>query len=469
MAKKRSAAQQASLFKQEIPEVPEGYYSSGPNPYLRRFVEEHATPYSPETDEYRTRAFAKAVTIGNRRDPINDLHTYWSKKPYMAIRQYIAHYTGIDDVILDPFCGSGTTAIAALLEGRAVIAADLSPSATFITKHYCTPVDPSRLQEAFRELEQISGSKLNALYETRCDRCDGRAITASMVHSTIFQCSRCLEGVPLFDCIEVKGRTASGKSKKIAVCPGCYARGHIEEINVGRNKKLGVIPVEVSYECLEGCKPKRDRRAHNDSVPRKREYFRRYDVARLEKIEAEPIPYWYPRARMLNAPEDRKAWGLLWRPYHGEIARVDQLYTKRSLRALGLILHSLPAVSIEQDALRFAFSGALFNATKMYRYREKGGGPQSGNYYMPPVFREIRVWTLFEQKVKNLIRADRIWSTLPEHLDLCISTQSATHLGDIPENSIDYIFTDPPYAEKVQYGELNFLWEAWLGVTGRIV
>ena len=32
----------------------------------------------------------------------------------------------------------------------------------------------------------------------------------------------------------------------------------------------------------------------------------------------------------------------------------------------------------------------------------------------------------------------------------------------IPSNSIDYIFTDPPYAEKVQYGELNFVWEAWL-------
>ena len=30
-------------------------------------------------------------------------------------------------------------------------------------------------------------------------------------------------------------------------------------------------------------------------------------------------------------------------------------------------------------------------------------------------------------------------------------------------NSVDYVFTDPPYAEKVQYGELNFVWEAWLG------
>jgi hypothetical protein len=27
---------------------------------------------------------------------------------------------------------------------------------------------------------------------------------------------------------------------------------------------------------------------------------------------------------------------------------------------------------------------------------------------------------------------------------------------------VDYIFTDPPYSDNVQYGELNFIWEAWL-------
>ena len=35
-------------------------------------------------------------------------------------------------------------------------------------------------------------------------------------------------------------------------------------------------------------------------------------------------------------------------------------------------------------------------------------------------------------------------------------------LIEITEDSIDYIFTDPPYADNVQYGELNFIWEAWL-------
>ena len=45
-----------------------------------------------------------------------------------------------------------------------------------------------------------------------------------------------------------------------------------------------------------------------------------------------------------------------------------------------------------------------------------------------------------------------------------LSTQSATRLDAIPANTMDYIFTDPPYADNVQYGELNFVWEAWLDV-----
>src|SRR5260221_1929848 len=44
----------------------------------------------------------------------------------------------IYDFLLDPMCGSGGTALAALMEGRTAIAIDRSPAATFITKNYCT-------------------------------------------------------------------------------------------------------------------------------------------------------------------------------------------------------------------------------------------------------------------------------------------------------------------------------------------
>ena len=36
--------------------------------------------------------------------------------------------------------------------------------------------------------------------------------------------------------------------------------------------------------------------------------------------------------------------------------------------------------------------------------------------------------------------------------------------SDIPSNTIDYVFTDPPYSGRIQYGELNFLQEAILGM-----
>lgn len=44
-----------------------------------------------------------------------------------------------------------------------------------------------------------------------------------------------------------------------------------------------------------------------------------------------------------------------------------------------------------------------------------------------------------------------------------ISTASATNTT-IKEDSIDYIFTDPPFGDNIMYSELNYLWESWLKV-----
>ena len=147
--KTKQYSHQPSLINRQVPEMPEGYYSSGPNPNLRRFVEEHATPYDPATDNYNVPPFDKPITT-TKATAIYNMHTYWSKKPHDAIRQYIRHYTQPGDLVLDPFCGSGGTALAALMEGRAAIAIDLSPAATFITKNYCTPVDVDELQARLR-------------------------------------------------------------------------------------------------------------------------------------------------------------------------------------------------------------------------------------------------------------------------------------------------------------------------------
>lgn len=53
------------------------------------------------------------------------------RKRHDAIREYIRHYTNPVDLVLDPFCGSGGTALAVLMEGRKAIAIDCSPAANF--------------------------------------------------------------------------------------------------------------------------------------------------------------------------------------------------------------------------------------------------------------------------------------------------------------------------------------------------
>ena len=153
MNKQKTSVRQPTFFRHEVPHMPDGYYSSGPNPNLRKFVEEHSKPYDPETDHYTFPPFDQPITT-TKATAIYNMHTYWSKKPHDAIQQYIRHYTQPGDLVLDPFCGSGGTALAALIDGRKAIAIDLSPAATFITKNYCTPEDVDELQRAFEELQR---------------------------------------------------------------------------------------------------------------------------------------------------------------------------------------------------------------------------------------------------------------------------------------------------------------------------
>jgi len=462
MPKQKSSPHQSPLFKRSVPRMPDGYYSSGPNPNLRKFVEEHATPYDPEHDDYNVPPFDVPITT-TKATAIYNMHTYWSKKPHDAIQQYIRHYTQPGDLVLDPFCGSGGTALAALMEGRAAIAIDLSPAATFITKNYCTPVDVDELQRAFEELKAKVKPEMDWLYETRCDRCDGRATTAYTVYSYVFECPKCGERTPLFDCPEVQVAGKDGKPKKITVCPACHARkaGDPEEyeISTRSSKRFDPVPVLVSYLCEEGCKPQRGERRHNDPDPKKRNYFEKYDLGKLREIDKKAIPYWYPPHRMMNVESDTEPWGDEWRPGRN-FRTVAELFTKRNLWALALLLYKIQDISTCHHVLQFEVTSIILKASRMMGHNDDGIGRISkGTYYIPQIEHDINVWRFMEDTLSDFKAAySEIILSNPKIL---ISTSDACSLN-LQSNSIDYVFTDPPYGGNVQYGELNFIWEAWL-------
>jgi len=72
---------------------------------------------------------------------------------------------------MDPFSGSGVTALEALKRGRRVIAVDLNPIATEILRLTIEYIEPLRLKEAFDRVEQDAKPQIDGLYVTECRKC----------------------------------------------------------------------------------------------------------------------------------------------------------------------------------------------------------------------------------------------------------------------------------------------------------
>jgi hypothetical protein len=163
---------------------------------------------------------------------------------------------------------------------------------------------------------------------------------------------------------------------------------------------------------------------------------------------------------MMNVESDTEPWGDKWRAGTSNFRTVAELFTKRNLWALAAFLDATKKT--DNDSLLFAFQSNVLSGTIMQQWREAGGGFAKGTYYVPQVFIEREQFGCLARKVADVIAGKaEIANALSSHA-MMISTQTATDLAGIPSGSLDYVFTDPPYAGKVQYGELNFAWEAWL-------
>jgi 16S rRNA G966 N2-methylase RsmD len=62
------------------------------------------------------------------------VHPYFTRRPFNVIREYILRYSNERDCVVDPFGGSGVTAIEAFLENRTAIHNDINPLANFIAQ-----------------------------------------------------------------------------------------------------------------------------------------------------------------------------------------------------------------------------------------------------------------------------------------------------------------------------------------------
>src|SRR6266436_4470283 len=83
------------------------------------------------------------------------VHPYFTRRPANVVRAYVERYSQPDDVVLDPFGGTGVTAIEAFLLRRHAIQNDLNPFANFIAQNIAdtTLLNTVPLQAAFARVE----------------------------------------------------------------------------------------------------------------------------------------------------------------------------------------------------------------------------------------------------------------------------------------------------------------------------
>lgn len=93
-------------------------------------------------------------------------------------------------------------------------------------------------------------------------------------------------------------------------------------------------------------------------------------------------------------------------------------------------------------------------------YFSKAGGPINAGItstlYVPSYSVEQNIAKLIESRFRNT----SLSSLTP--VPVMVSCSSAASMGGIDGDSIDYIFTDPPFGSNIFYADCSILWEAWL-------
>ena len=272
------------------------------------------------------------------------VHGYFTKQTWNVVAEYIKNYSKPGDLILDPFGGSGVTAIEALMNDRKAVSVDLNPLAVFIVKSLIAQVNLHDLSKAFKEVKE-------------------------------------------------------------------------------------------EYLLLE---------PQTDTEVKKA----------LKK---------YPGPKKLLLPKD------------SDVKTADQLFSPKQTAQLGLLKLIIKKQTNKniRDLLLLMFSGLVTKVnltyhTSTYVKKEGGGNASAFAYYryrIAPIPVDLNLMKYFTLRYEKILGAKKeMGSNINKNSisEVKILKGTATNLKFLQNESIDYIYTDPPYGKKIPYLDLSAMWNAWL-------
>ena len=456
------------------------WHTACPNPFLGAFVEACGKPGDPD-EPYHRKPFAVDVSEG-KTHAVYRAHGYHTKVPHLAIVPSILHYTEPGDLVLDGFAGTGMTGVAAQWCGtapesdrkkleaswaregfgkprwglRRTIQNDLSPLAGFIAANYGLPFDLEAFAEAGRALLDEVEAELGWMYETLHTDGVTKGRIDYTVWSEVFSCPECAAEVVFLE--EALDRT-TGRVRTRFPCPDCDA-----ELNKDRLERV----FESSVDAATGNV--RRHVAFRPSLIRYTVDGRTFektpdadDRERVRRIARLPLPTEVPTNRL--PVEDM---------YHGSrlepkgVTHVHHFFLPRAAQALGAMWRRANAhadLRLRHMLLYFV-EQAVWGMSILNRY-----GPThysqvnrqlTGVYYVSSQISEVSPRYNLGNKLSRLVKT---FGHAPVRQPSgCVTTASTTACLGIPDSSVDYVFTDPPFGENIYYADLNFLVESWHGV-----
>lgn len=374
---------------------------------------------------------------GSRNTAFYNAHSYHTKVPPEAILPFIEHFSKQGDVVLDPFCGSGMTGVAAALAGRRAILNDLSTAAVHLAWNHTRTCDGDALEAAFDRVAAVVKSDFDSFYATR-DETGAPAMIRWTLWSTRHRCPQCRADFLLWDTVDRK----TGRLTRETECPSCDHRADRRHFEVIDNE-----PALVSFERASGG---RGERAATEQ-----------DREDAEKYAAQTTDAPFPEVPL---GADREMYQRCALHLHG-IRSVRDMYTDRNRMALSVLWKAIQTEPDERlrAALAFAFTNTAWHGTKMRRFNARGGHrPLTGTLYVPQLSAEVNVLNVMRKKIGQLRSYYAAFKPVAAEPPRVMSG-SATDLSRIPDGSIDYVFTDPPFGSNIFYADCNLIWEAWLG------
>ncbi|SHL19096.1 DNA methylase [Desulfatibacillum alkenivorans DSM 16219] len=452
------------------------YYTACPNPWIEDFVKHYGKPYDSNIP-YRREPFAVDVSEG-KTDPIYRAHSYHTKVPHLAIVPSILHYTEPGDVVLDGFCGSGMTGVAAQWCGaapksyrqkveanfkaqgltplkwgaRRMVLNDLSPAATFIAANYNIPFDVRAFAKAGRKILKEVEQELGWMYETLHTDGKTKGRIEYTVWSEVFTCPDCADEVVFLD------EALDKETKRVRdtfPCPHCGAtltKSNMERVFETRPdpttgepwKKVKFRPSLICYRATGNRFEKKPDAQDFETLKRIEEMSlppeiptNRFPIEQMyhgSRIE----PKGFTHIHHFFLPRAAQALATLWK----KAAQHPDPRTRHML--LYFVEQAIPGMSVLNRYLPTAFSQTNRQLT--------------GVYYVASQISEVAPGYNLEGKLSRLTKAFQQRSA--RETAAVINTGTTAQLS-MPDDSIDYIFTDPPFGENIYYADLNFLVESW--------